>query len=123
MVPEAFAVVQTRTKAERDLVRVIKNIQGNNSELSLTEIISILQDAVDTDLYGNFDLYKFLNDEKVTVPQSSRTIYNTRQGDLVSYRELAATYYNLIKSSWNILDLVNRIPHYKMNLDLLNYTL
>ena len=123
MVPEAFAVVQTRTKAERDLVRVIKNIQGNNSELSLTEIISILQDAVHTDLYGNFDLYKFLNDEKVTVPQSSRTIYNTRQGDLVSYRELAATYYNLIKSSWNILDLVNRIPHYKMNLDLLNYTL
>jgi hypothetical protein len=123
MVPEAFAVVQTRTKTERDLVRVIKNIQGNNSELSLTEIISILQDAVDTDLYGNFDLYKFLNDEKVTVPQSSRTIYNTRQGDLVSYRELAATYYNLIKSSWNILDLVNRIPHYKMNLDLLNYTL
>lgn len=85
--------------------------------------MSILNDAVNADLYGNFDLYKFLNDEKVIVPQSSRTIYNTRQGDLVSYRELAATYYNLIKSSWNILDMVNRIPHYKMNLDLLNYTL
>lgn len=121
--PEIFATMQTKTKTEKDLVKVIKNIQGNNPELSLVEIVSILQDAVNTDLYGNFDLYKFLNDEKVIVPQSSRTIYNTRQGDLVSYRELAATYYNLIKSSWNILDLVNRIPHYKMNLDLLNYTL
>nr|DAV60254.1 MAG TPA: hypothetical protein [Caudoviricetes sp.] len=29
-------------------------------------------------MYGNFDLYKFLNDEKVVLPQSSRTIYNTR---------------------------------------------
>lgn len=113
----------SKNKTENGLIKTIKNIQGNNPELSFAEIVSILEDAVNTDLYGNFDLYKFLNDEKVVLPQSSRTIYNTRQGDLVSYRELAATYYNLIKSSWNILDMVNRIPHYKMNLDLLNYTL
>lgn len=110
-------------KVENNLIKTIWKIVGNNPELSLTEIISILEDTINTDLYGNFDLYKFLNDEKVVLPQSSRTVYNTRQGDLVSYRELAATYYNLIKSSWNILDMVNRIPHYKMNLDLLNYTL
>lgn len=113
----------SKNRVEKGLIKTIKSIQANNPELSLAEIVSILNDAVNTDLYGNFDLYKFLNDEKVIVPQSSRTIYNTRQGDLVSYRELAATYYNLIKSSWNILDMVNRIPHYKMNLDLLNYTL
>lgn len=113
----------SKNRVEKGLIKTIKSIQANNPELSLAEIVSILNDAVNADLYGNFDLYKFLNDEKVIVPQSSRTIYNTRQGDLVSYRELAATYYNLIKSSWNILDIVNRIPHYKMNLDLLNYTL
>lgn len=113
----------SKDKIENSLIKTLWKIWGNNPELTLTEIVSILKDAVDTDLYGNFDLYKFLNDEKVVLPQSSRTIYNTRQGDLVSYRELAATYYNLIKSSWNILDMVNRIPHYKMNLDLLNYTL
>lgn len=118
------AVLDTsKNRVEKGLIKTIKSIQANNPELSLAEIVSILNDAVNADLYGNFDLYKFLNDEKVIVPQSSRTIYNTRQGDLVSYRELAATYYNLIKSSWNILDMVNRIPHYKMNLDLLNYTL
>lgn len=113
----------SKNRVEKGLIKTIKSIQANNPELSLAEIVSILNDAVNADLYGNFDLYKFLNDEKVIVPQSSRTIYNTRQGDLISYRELAATYYNLIKSSWNILDMVNRIPHYKMNLDLLNYTL
>ncbi len=113
----------SKNRVEKGLIKTIKSIQANNPELSLAEIVSILNDAVNADLYGNFDLYKFLNDEKIIVPQSSRTIYNTRQGDLVSYRELAATYYNLIKSSWNILDMVNRIPHYKMNLDLLNYTL
>ena len=59
----------------------------------------------------------------VKVPQSPSIQYKTRKGDLVSYRELAANYYNIIKSSWNILDIVNRIPHYSKNLDLLNYTL
>ena len=97
----------SKNRVEKGLIKTIKSIQANNPELSLAEIVSILNDAVNADLYGNFDLYKFLNDEKVIVPQSSRTIYNTRQGDLVSYRELAATYYNLIKSSWNILDMVN----------------
>jgi hypothetical protein len=42
---------------------------------------------------------------------------------MVSYRELAGKYYNVIKATWNILDIVNSIPHYKLNLDLLNYTL
>lgn len=122
MMPD-ISTATAKDRVEKGLLQTLKNILGNNSDLSLAEVISILQDAVNTDLYGNFDLYKFLNDEKVVVPQSSKTIYNTRQGDLVSYRELAATYYNLLKSSWNILDIVNRIPHYKMNLDLLNYTL
>jgi hypothetical protein len=40
----------------------------------------------------------------------------------VGYRELAARYYNLIKASWNILDIMRKIPHYEKNLDLFNYT-
>lgn len=112
-----------KDRMAKNFLKTVTSIKNNNPELTNSEIGHILQDAINTDLYGNFDLYKFLNDEKVELSQDSPTIYNTRQGDLVSYRELAATYYNLIKSSWNILDMVNRIPHYKMNLDLLNYTL
>lgn len=116
-------VADPKDRIAKNLLKTVTSIKNNNPELTNSEIGHILQDAINTDLYGNFDLYKFLNDEKVELSQDSPIIYNTRQGDLVSYRELAATYYNLIKSSWNILDIVNRIPHYKMNLDLLNYTL
>ena len=101
---------------------MLNNIQYNNNELSNEEIVNILYDALDADLYGNFDLYKFLNNEQVSLPNSN-IMYNSRNGDQVSYRELAATYYNLIKSSWNILDIVNRIPHYQENINLLNYAL
>ena len=106
----------------KKIKQMLLNIQQNNSTLTDNEIENILYDALDADLYGNFDLYKFLNNEQVSLPESRRQ-YNSRKGDLVSYRELAASYYNLIKSSWNILDIVNRIPHYQQNIDLLNYTL
>ena len=38
----------------------------------------------------------------------------------ISYRELAADYYNLIKGTWNIFDIMNRIPQYRSILDLYN---
>lgn len=121
--PDAWSTPKTKQQKQQvKIAKVIKNILQNNQLLTREEVESILIDAVNADLYGNFDLYKFLNNEMVELPYSGEQ-YNTRKGDLVSYRELAATYYNLIKSSWNILDMVNRIPHYKMNLDLLNYTL
>lgn len=121
--PDAWSTPKTKQQRQQvEIAKVIKNILQNNQLLTRPEVENILIDAVNADLYGNFDLYKFLNNEMVELPYSGEQ-YNTRQGDLVSYRELAATYYNLIKSSWNILDMVNRIPHYKMNLDLLNYTL
>lgn len=121
--PDSWTLPKTKQQKQQvEIAKVIKNILQNNQLLTREEVESILIDAVNADLYGNFDLYKFLNNEMVELPYSGEQ-YNTRKGDLVSYRELAATYYNLIKSSWNILDMVNRIPHYKMNLDLLNYTL
>jgi hypothetical protein len=75
-------------------------------------------------LLGNFDLYKFLNNDKVYLPETN-TYYSSRasDSDQVSYRELASKYFNLIKSNWNVLDIVTRIPHYSKILDLLNYTL
>ena len=112
-----------RDKLSQQVNKIFNNIKGNNSELNELEIKNILIDAINADLYGNFDIYKYLNNDMVKVSQDSPIQYNTRQGDLVSYRELAADYYNLIKSSWNILDIMNRIPHYKVSLDLLNYTL
>jgi hypothetical protein len=89
--------------------------------LDYNYILNVLHDSVKYDIYGNFDIYKFLANEYVHVPESNMA-YNTRDGEEVRYREMAADYYNLIKSSWNILDLVNRSHTYHYNLNLLNYS-
>lgn len=101
---------------------LVEKLTDNNPEIA-SKVIAVLKDSIYADLFGNFDLYAYLRNDMVKVPQSPSIQYKTRKGDLVSYRELAANYYNIIKSSWNILDIVNRIPHYSKNLDLLNYTL
>lgn len=119
-----------------NIYKTIVKIKENNPMLDYQEIISILIDAIDVDLFGNFDIYKYLSNETVALKSHTRkdnssTRYpyykdNTGaliKGDSVPYREIAARYYNLIKSSWNILDIMRRIPHYEKNLDLLNYTL
>jgi len=105
---------------------LIANIEKNNPAIARTNekapkdyIINVLKQSIEHDIYGNFDLYKFLSNERVVVPEGD---FNTRVGDTVEYRELAADYYNLIKASWNILDIVNRVPTYSKNLDLSSYT-
>jgi hypothetical protein len=59
---------------------------------------------VDIGLYNNFNIKKYLSDEN-------------------NYRQHASDYYNLIKSNWNILDIMNSIPHYQAILDLFNYSI
>lgn len=112
------------TDTTSEVLDIITAIEKNNKKLERGYIINILYDAIKYDIYGNFDLYKFLGNEKIAInPEESKVFYNTRVGEEVSYREIAADYYNLIKSSWNILDMVNRIPTYHQNINLLNYTL
>lgn len=114
-------------RAWKKYIDMLVKIHDNNEMLDLkTEILPILLDAIETDLFGNFDLYKYLGDNEVTL--SNHEYGNTvirHYGDKtkIGYRELAARYYNLLKCSWNILDIMRRIPHYKLNIDLLNYTL
>lgn len=83
---------------------IIKKIQENNPMLNEDYITEILKNSVDIELYNNFDIKKYLSNEN-------------------NYRQYASDYYNLIKSNWNILDIVNTIPHYSAILDLFNYTI
>lgn len=39
----------------------------------------------------------------------------------LSYRDLVSDYYNLIKGTWNIFDIVNKIPQYKSILKLYSF--
>jgi hypothetical protein len=108
-------------KEDKSLEKVINNIISNNGALNKTYIVNVLKRSIENDIYGNFDLYKFLADERIDIKNGES--FSSYHDGTVSYRELAADYYNLIKASWNILDIVTRVPTYKTNLDLLNYTL
>lgn len=124
------------SESKGNIYKTVLKIKDNNPMLDYQEIVSILIDAIDIDLFGNFDIYKYLSNETVILKSHTRKDDSSTRyphykdnsgtpikGDSVSYREIAARYYNLIKSSWNILDIMRRIPHYEKNLDLLNYTL
>ena len=80
------------------------------------------------DIIGNFDVESWLYDKQLTAAdivndQFMETAVNPEDifGDResISYRELIANYYNLIKGTWNIFDMMNRIPQYKAIIDLL----
>ena len=92
------------SKQNKSLLETIIDIQNNNKALDLSYIVHTLQDSIKKQIYGNFDIYKYL-----------------RNTD--GYRKAAANYYNLIKATWNILDITESLPHYKVNLDLLNYSI
>lgn len=116
--------VTTENNTVKELFNVVKNILENNPSLNTDYIFNVLQNSIETEIYGNFDLYKFLANERVYLEENGFNFNSRIKGmNTVSYRELAADYYNLIKSSWNILDMVSRIPTYEKNIDLLNYTL
>lgn len=133
MVNAYNVVIKNGVTIDKKLQRyidIITKIKQNNQMLTYEEIVSILLDAIDADLYGNFNVYEFLKDSQVVLqPRNSLNYdyYKDQDGaissNIIGYRELAARYYNLIKGSWNILDIVRRIPHYKLNMDLFNYTL
>lgn len=78
-------------------------------------------------LLGRFNTEAWLSDKALTqedIIDSSFLGQTLTAEELlsepISYRELAADYYNLIKGTWNIFDIMNRIPQYRSILDLYN---
>ena len=80
------------------------------------------------DIIGNFNIEYWLYDKQLTAADivndqfmgtelNLEDIFKGRES--ISYRELVADYYNLIKGTWNIFDMMNRIPQYKAIIDLL----
>lgn len=73
------------------LQTVIDGILENNPFLTYDEVAQTLNDA--SDIINNFNFYKWLIDEN-------------------GYRELTARYYNILKGTWNIFDMIDKLPHF-----------
>jgi hypothetical protein len=59
------------SKNYKTIKNIVTKIKANNPMLSYDEIVSILIDVVEADMFGNFDLYKYLSDANVTLVDHS----------------------------------------------------
>lgn len=102
---------------------LMDKIQQNNPFVK--NVDSTIKKAFAFGVLETFDIEAWLNDKPLTKEDiiSSQFLDQTLTeqellSEPISYRELVSDYYNLIKGTWNIFDIVNRIPQYKSILEL-----
>lgn len=85
-------------EAEQAKEQLINRLHENNPTLDPEYIANELDIAHEQDLINNFDIYKYLVDDE--------------------YRKQASDYYDIIKSTANVFEMMEQIPHYKQILQL-----
>lgn len=119
--------------------QLLNQIQQNNSFIQVDidpenpnpnykDAKSIIMRASALGIINNFDIEAWLYDKQLT---SKNIITDNFLGEKIdvnrvmegkttlSYREVISDYYNIIKGTWNIFDIVNKIPQYKEIFNLL----
>ena len=76
---------------------IITALVEHNSKLTEDEIRAAFDNAQDI-AGGEFNIRKWINDMK--------------------YREITKEYYNIIKETWNVFDVIDKVPHYKALMEL-----
>lgn len=96
--PKEGAKEKEIQEAEQAKEQLINKLHENNPALDVDYIVSQLDIAHEQDLINNFDIYKYLVDDE--------------------YRKQASDYYDIIKSTINVFEMMEQIPHYKQILQL-----
>lgn len=118
-------------KINKDKQKKFETLQRQlieNNSFVQSDIFPTMMRATAFDIIGNFNVEDWLYDKQLTADDivykqflgteiNPEDILEGRES--ISYRELVADYYNLIKGTWNIFDMMNRIPQYKAIIDLL----
>lgn len=127
---------KTKQEKFKSLLKSIKennqfiqtDIDQNNTNPDYKDATSILMRASAFGLIENFNVEDWLYDKTLTKSDivtsnflgSNIDTNRVMEGkDYVSYKELVTDYYNLIKGTWNIFDIIERIPQYKQIINLL----
>ena len=115
-------IIDSKAKQYKDLQEKI--LENNPFVKNIDHTIKL---AFAFGLLGRFNTEAWLSDKALTqedIIDSSFLGQALTAEELlsepISYRELAADYYNLIKGTWNIFDIMNRIPQYRSILNLYN---
>lgn len=96
--PKEGAKEKEIQEAEQAKEQLINRLHENNPTLDPEYIANELDIAHEQDLINNFDIYKYLVDDE--------------------YRKQASDYYDIIKSTVNVFEMMEQIPHYKQILQL-----
>ena len=96
--PKEGAKEKEIQEAEQVKEQLINRLHENNPTLDLEYIANELDIAHEQDLINNFDIYKYLVDDE--------------------YRKQTSDYYDIIKSTANVFEMMEQIPHYKQILQL-----
>ena len=97
---EKYLGISRKTLEDPDLSTYIySKLQDRNPFLSKDYIAASIDKALELDIVENFDFYKWLDNKN-------------------GYREATKNYYNVIKATWNIFDIIDKVPHYKSIIDL-----
>lgn len=96
--PKEGAKEKEIQEAEQAKEQLINRLHENNPTLDPEYIANELDTAHEQDLINNFDIYKYLVDDE--------------------YRKQASDYYDIIKSTANVFEMMEQIPHYKQILQL-----
>lgn len=96
--PKEGASEKVIQQAEQAKEQLINRLHENNPTLDLEYIANQLDIAHEQDLINNFDMYKYLTDN--------------------DYRKQASDYYDIIKSTVNVFEMMEQIPHYAQILQL-----
>lgn len=96
--PKEGAKEKEIQEAEQAKEQLINRLHENNPTLDPEYIANELDIAHEQDLINNFDIYKYLVDDE--------------------YRKQASDYYDIIKSTANVFEMMEQIPHYKQILQL-----
>lgn len=88
-----FGINQKSLGSNEGRAAIISAILENNEFLKPEEVQQALSRAEELGIVNNFNFYKWLENSN-------------------GYRRATSDYYNLIKGTWNIFDIVDRLPHF-----------
>lgn len=95
-----------------DLETLFSKVKELHPNYSNNYIYSIVSQSLQAGIYKNFSFYEYMKNTPIQVQELDGTIRNT------DYRTLATEYYNLIKDSINVLDVINHSDQYRVYLEL-----
>lgn len=121
-----FQQLLLRIKQNNTFIQL--DINPEEANPNYKDAVSIIMRSSAFGIVNNFDIESWLYDKKLTKDDIVQSDFLGNNVDInrvmggketISYREVISDYYNLIKGTWNIFDIVNRIPQYKEIFNLL----